>query len=72
MHENVKLFKLLLFQSKHGLTEAQVADFKEAFMQIDKDEDGMITVTELGKVMKSLGQRSTGIKINVSITRSQR
>lgn len=48
-------------QSEHGLTEAQVADFKEAFMLIDKDEDGMITVTELGKVMKSLGQRSTGI-----------
>jgi calmodulin len=47
-------------QSEHGLTEDQVADFKEAFIAIDKDEDGLITVTELGKVMKSLGQRSTG------------
>ena len=46
--------------SEHGLTEDQVADFKEAFIAIDKDEDGLITVTELGKVMKSLGQRSTG------------
>ncbi|XP_046449160.1 calmodulin-A-like [Daphnia pulex] len=45
--------------SEHGLTEDQVADFKEAFIAIDKDEDGLITVTELGKVMKSLGQRST-------------
>ncbi|EFX77418.1 calmodulin-like protein [Daphnia pulex] len=46
-------------KSEHGLTEDQVADFKEAFIAIDKDEDGLITVTELGKVMKSLGQRST-------------
>jgi len=45
--------------SEHGLTEEQVADFKEAFMLIDKDEDGLITVSELSTVMKSLGQRST-------------
>ena len=47
-------------KSEHGLTEEQVADFKEAFMLIDKDEDGLITVSELSTVMKSLGQRSTG------------
>jgi len=28
-------------------------------MLIDKDEDGLITVSELSTVMKSLGQRST-------------
>jgi len=43
------------------LTEEQVADFKEAFMLIDKDEDGLITVPELSSVMRSLGQRSTGM-----------
>ncbi|CAD1469697.1 unnamed protein product, partial [Heterotrigona itama] len=31
--------------------------FKEAFMLFDKDEDGTITMAELGVVMRSLGQR---------------
>ena len=46
------------------MTEDQVADFKEAFMLIDTDEDGHITVSELGVVMKSLGQRSTGNRLS--------
>lgn len=41
----------------YGLTEEQVAEFKEAFMLFDKDSDGMITAAELGVVMRSLGQR---------------
>lgn len=45
--------------SEYGLTEEQVAEFKEAFMLFDKDEDGMITTAELGVVMRSLGQRPT-------------
>uniref|UniRef100_A0A1B6FJB2 EF-hand domain-containing protein n=2 Tax=Cuerna arida TaxID=1464854 RepID=A0A1B6FJB2_9HEMI len=42
--------------SEFGLTEDQVAEFKEAFMLFDKDEDGTITMAELGVVMRSLGQ----------------
>nr|CAI5831610.1 unnamed protein product [Callosobruchus analis] len=45
--------------SEYGLSEEQVAEFKEAFMLFDKDEDGTITVAELGVVMRSLGQRPT-------------
>lgn len=45
--------------SEYGLTEDQVAEFKEAFMLFDKDEDGAITMAELGVVMRSLGQRPT-------------
>ncbi|XP_044728364.1 calmodulin-like isoform X2 [Chrysoperla carnea] len=45
--------------SEYGLTEDQVAEFKEAFMLFDKDEDGTITMAELGVVMRSLGQRPT-------------
>lgn len=45
--------------TEYGLTEEQVAEFKEAFMLFDKDEDGMITTAELGVVMRSLGQRPT-------------
>ena len=37
-----------------------LAEFKEAFMLFDKDEDGTITMAELGVVMRSLGQRPTG------------
>uniref|UniRef100_T1JKN4 EF-hand domain-containing protein n=1 Tax=Strigamia maritima TaxID=126957 RepID=T1JKN4_STRMM len=45
--------------SEYGLTEELVAEFKEAFMLFDKDEDGTITTAELGVVMRSLGQRPT-------------
>uniref|UniRef100_A0AAR5PC58 EF-hand domain-containing protein n=1 Tax=Dendroctonus ponderosae TaxID=77166 RepID=A0AAR5PC58_DENPD len=45
--------------TEYGLSEDQVAEFKEAFMLFDKDEDGMITMAELGVVMRSLGQRPT-------------
>lgn len=45
--------------TEYGLSEDQVAEFKEAFMLFDKDEDGTITISELGVVMRSLGQRPT-------------
>lgn len=38
-----------------------ILEFKEAFMLFDKDEDGTITMAELGVVMRSLGQRPSGI-----------
>ncbi|XP_076365228.1 neo-calmodulin-like isoform X2 [Tachypleus tridentatus] len=57
--------KILSLRSKtsskieHGLTEEQIAEFKEAFMTFDKDSDGAITAAELGIVMRSLGQQPT-------------
>ncbi|VVC36122.1 EF-Hand 1, calcium-binding site,EF-hand domain pair,EF-hand domain [Cinara cedri] len=45
--------------NEFGLTQDQVAEFKEAFMLFDKDQDGRITEAELGVVMRSLGQRPT-------------
>ncbi|CAB0018333.1 unnamed protein product [Nesidiocoris tenuis] len=48
-----------LQHTEYGLSEDQVAEFKEAFMLFDKDEDGAITMAELGVVMRSLGQRPT-------------
>ncbi|XP_796620.1 calmodulin [Strongylocentrotus purpuratus] len=38
------------------LTDKQMAGFKEAFAQFDKNGDGTITCAELGEVMKSVGQ----------------
>jgi calmodulin len=42
-----------------GLTEEQVAEFKEAFELFDKDGDGFIQTKQLGTVMRSLGQNPT-------------
>ncbi|KAG5329287.1 CALMB protein, partial [Acromyrmex charruanus] len=47
-----------LSNSKSMVTNNSViSEFKEAFMLFDKDEDGTITMAELGVVMRSLGQR---------------
>ena len=43
------------------LKDEQVAEYKEVFMLFDKDEDGVLSFNELGIVMKSLGQRPTGL-----------
>jgi len=45
--------------TKHGLSEDEVADLKEAFSMFDIDGDGTITIVELKEVMKSLGQNPT-------------
>eukprot|EP01082_Thalassiosira_pseudonana_P007851 g6917.t1 g6917 contig23:1482794-1483706(-) len=45
--------------AKHGLSEEEVADLKEAFSMFDIDGDGTITLVELKEVMRSLGQNPT-------------
>lgn len=42
-----------------NLTEAQIAEYKEAFLIFDKDGDGSISTRELGTLMRSLGQSPT-------------
>ena len=44
----------------HNLEEKQVAEYKELFMLFDRDQDGVLSFTELGIAMKTLGQRPTG------------
>ena len=44
-----------------------LSEFKEVFMLFDKDEDGSITMAELGVVMRSLGQRPTGNWLKTSL-----
>lgn len=42
------------------VSTACLIEFKEAFMLFDKDEDGIISTSDLGIVMRSLGQRPSG------------
>ncbi|OQV17182.1 putative Calmodulin-5/6/7/8 [Hypsibius exemplaris] len=44
---------------KYNLTEDQILQFHEAFTLFDKDGDGMITSTELGTIIKAIGQVAT-------------
>ena len=37
-----------------------MAEYKEVFMLFDKDQDGVLSFTELGTAMKALGQRPSG------------
>ena len=39
-----------------------MAEYKEVFMLFDKDQDGVLSFTELGTAMKTLGQRPSGDK----------
>ncbi|KAI8927151.1 hypothetical protein BC831DRAFT_453501 [Entophlyctis helioformis] len=50
-----------------GLTEEEVAEFREAFALFDKDGDDTITTKELGTVMRSLGQNPTEAELQEMI-----
>eukprot|EP00397_Hematodinium_sp_SG-2012_P047181 GEMP01053551.1.p1 GENE.GEMP01053551.1~~GEMP01053551.1.p1 ORF type:complete len:154 (+),score=43.85 GEMP01053551.1:319-780(+) len=46
------------------LTEEQIAEFKEAFGLFDNDSDGIINSSELGTVMRSLGQNPSDQEVD--------
>lgn len=46
-----------------SLTEDQIADYKEAFSLFDKDGDGVIRVTDLGLLVRSLNLNPTEAEI---------
>ena len=46
-----------------NLTEAQIEEFREVFGLFDKDGGGTISNSELGTVMRTLGQYPTETQI---------
>jgi len=46
-----------LVRCAQELTEEQVAEFKECFSLFDSDGSGTVDTSELGEVMRSLGQK---------------
>jgi len=55
--------------SADQLTEEQLSDLKEVFSLFDKDSDELIVKSELGLVMRALGQNPTEIELQEMITK---
>eukprot|EP00928_Gymnodinium_smaydae_P090485 TRINITY_DN74279_c0_g1_i1.p1 TRINITY_DN74279_c0_g1~~TRINITY_DN74279_c0_g1_i1.p1 ORF type:complete len:150 (-),score=52.92 TRINITY_DN74279_c0_g1_i1:65-514(-) len=49
------------------LTEEEISEFKEAFSLFDKDKSGNISASELGQVMKQLGQSATQAEVKAMV-----
>jgi Ca2+-binding EF-hand superfamily protein len=42
------------------LSAARISDFNEVFQLFDKNEDGVLSFSEIGQAMQTLGHRITG------------
>ena len=50
-------------QEQHQLTNTEISDYKELFMLYDKDEDGVLSFTQLCLAFRTLGVRIQGENI---------
>ena len=50
-----------MFQASYTLSKAQLSDYKEVFQLFDKNEDGVLSFSELGQAMQTLGHRIKGV-----------
>merc|ERR1711909_169968 len=54
-----EFFNVNMPAKDQGFTEDQVEDFKEVFQLFDTKGDGLIQVTQVGEVLRALGQNPT-------------
>lgn len=52
-------------KEQYKLTDDEVLEYREAFTLFDKDEDGLVTVKDLGTVFRCLGRYPTQTEIRV-------
>ena len=57
-------YKTTFHQSKYDLTEEQVSDYNEVFILFDKDQDGVLSITELRNVS---GHLARGLRVRLSV-----
>ena len=50
-----------------NLSEEKILEYKEVFKLFDRDEDGVLSLHELGVVLRTLGLRLTGVVTTFSI-----
>ena len=48
---------LIILQAMYPLTKNQISDYKEVFLLFDKNEDGVLSFTELCVAIRTLGLR---------------
>ena len=54
------------------LNETQVAEFQDAFKAVDTDHDGFIASSQLGVVLRSIGQNPTDAEVQVDLVQISR
>ena len=52
-------------QEINNLSEEKICECREVFKLFDRDQDGVLSLHELGVVMKTLGFRLTGVCVCV-------
>ena len=48
------------------LSEAQIGEIQKSFNAVDTDADGIVRTSDLGKLMRLLGQNPTDSELQVS------
>ena len=48
------------------LSEAQIGEIQKCFSAVDTDADGIVRTSDLGKLMRLLGQNPTDSELQVS------
>ena len=52
------------------LSETQICEIQDAYNSIDTDADGIIVTSELGTLLRLLGQNPTDAELQVSVHKS--